>query len=163
MQESVRLYQRKPVSDSQTTIDFLVELVQHYNFMLNDFIVLLQPTCPLRTVDDINNAIILHRTKPHKSLVSAYRIDNQVYNADGIHLDALGLPVFQRNSSIYITRIRNIMEHRTLFYNQMHVYEMPKSRSIDINTRADFLECVSVMEGVRPYVDIRDFAKCHFA
>jgi CMP-N,N'-diacetyllegionaminic acid synthase len=159
MDKSVIKYQRKPVSDSQQTIDLLVEMVQYYNFILDDYIVLLQPTCPLRTTKHIDEAIDKHRENPTMNLVSAYAIDNQVYNDDGIHLDALRLPVYQRNSAIYITRIEDILAYRTLFYDLMSIYEMPKSLSLDINTRSDFIEVAQVMEGVKPNVNIYNFAK----
>jgi CMP-N-acetylneuraminic acid synthetase len=147
LKESTILHERKEVSDEQTSVELLVEIILKYNLNLQDNIVLLQPTCPLRTGIDIDKAIAIHQKEPLINLVSVYRVDNQIYNKYGCHLHDVVIPAYQRNSSIYIFNIKKLLETRVLFDKLMNFYIMPRYKSIDINDFDDFEEVQAVIEG----------------
>lgn len=82
-------------------------------------VVLLQPTSPLRTVGDIEQAFLFY--KEGWSVVSVCK-----YNPYTVML----------NGAIYITSIHILDKHRD-FFNPVYVL-MPKSRSIDIDDIDDW-------------------------
>jgi CMP-N,N'-diacetyllegionaminic acid synthase len=108
-------------------------------------VVLLQPTCPLRTSDDIDKAIDQYQTKRSETLVSAYRIKqrHKIYRPNGVtHFGAELRPgdthLFVRNSAIYIFPKKYFETDNSIFASKTMIYEMPYARSIDIDTQLDF-------------------------
>lgn len=87
-----------------------------------DLIILLQPTSPLRTTSDIDNAIESFFA-PLDSLISFVQDGNQL----------------KPNGSIYIKRTNRILQGDK-FYQPHHskIFIMPPERSIDIDTAQDF-------------------------
>lgn len=116
-----------------------------------DAVVLLQPTCPLRSGVDIDNAIEMYINSKKETLVSAYRIDNKakLYDAEGRHLFGelsytqqaeKGLEhLFVRNSAIYIFSREHFFRERSIFSHKSLIYEMHQQRSIDVNFQADLI------------------------
>ncbi len=96
----------------------MLPVVQHALgvFPAVDAVVLLQPTSPLRTAQDIQRAVkwLGH----HDSLFSCR---------------ANGKP----NGAIYITRTKILLRGGPIYSVNSRRYEMPDERSIDIDTQAD--------------------------
>lgn len=121
-----------------------------------DAVMILQPTSPLRTTEDINRAIKLFNTynicqdKPlyqnsnSDSLYSGYYIGiknkNKVYDK---HTNSLH---FQRNGSIFITRI-DLLNKEKLWSDNAIEFEMPSYRSIDIDTMEDMKHAELLIKG----------------
>jgi CMP-N,N'-diacetyllegionaminic acid synthase len=91
------------------------------------YFILLQPTSPLRTVEDIDNAINLMIEKGAES------VDSRCGD--------------KQNGAIYICKphILTIMG-KDFIGNNHYVYEMPLERSIDIDEMKDFKEAESTLE-----------------
>jgi CMP-N-acetylneuraminic acid synthetase len=93
-----------------------------------EHICLLQPTSPLRTCEDINNALNMY---DGNSLVSGYymriKSDDVDHKSKGEH--------FQRNGAIFMFNKRLIATGK-LWDNPVK-YEMPKSRSVDVDDMDD--------------------------
>jgi CMP-N,N'-diacetyllegionaminic acid synthase len=125
-----------------------------------EVIVLLQPTCPLRTSKDIDNALDLFLNtkqssevrKGIKTLISAYKIPHKqklyrtnytkkvvsVYGPE--LLSDEGQELYHRNSAIYIFTRTYFERFNSIFAsNGTLIYEMPMMRSIDIDTHLDFI------------------------
>jgi len=85
-------------------------------------VILLQPTSPLRTSHDIDEAAELSG-----NVLSVCEVCPNIY---------------KRNGAIYIMRTEDIMENNVQFNS---LYVMPKEKSIDIDTKEDFEEAERLM------------------
>jgi CMP-N-acetylneuraminic acid synthetase len=119
--------------DDTKMIDVLkhMELIAHPKF---DALMLLQPTSPLRTYEDINNAIELFEESGASSLYSGYYMG--IKHKGKVYDKHTSEKHFQRNGAIFITK-RELIEQGQLWDNTVIEYEMPLSRSIDIDTMDD--------------------------
>lgn len=119
-----------------------------------DLIILLQPTSPLKTTEDIDKAIELLFLKEAKAIVSVCEVDHHPLWAntlpeDGCMKDFIKqeimnknrqeLPVFYRlNGAIYLAYCNYIKKQKSFFGEKTFAYIMPKSRSVDIDDEIDF-------------------------
>jgi N-acylneuraminate cytidylyltransferase/CMP-N,N'-diacetyllegionaminic acid synthase len=105
--------------------------------------VILQPTSPLRTHEDINKAIELFENSGANSLYSGYYMGvkhkNVVYNKHTSEKQ------FQRNGAIFIAK-RSLIDQGQLWDDTVIEYEMPLSRSIDIDTMDDMYIAEALLE-----------------
>ena len=118
-------------------------------------IMLLQATSPLRTPDDIVNAINVLNRKNANSVVSVTECDHSpiwcnTLPEDG-SMDAFDnmeyrdvprqeLPIYYRyNGAIYLIKRNELSNMNHMFEHRCYAYIMPQSRSIDIDTELDFL------------------------
>jgi CMP-N,N'-diacetyllegionaminic acid synthase len=121
-----------------------------------DFVVLLQPTSPLREYRDIRDAIALFRSRKNDSLISAYRDDGVNETKLYYRRKGCGVPLlsghnagkrrqdledlFIRNGAIFITSTRYLRTRRAIVSETPLILEMPKRRSLEIDTPADVAE-----------------------
>ncbi|MGE5390769.1 MAG: cytidylyltransferase domain-containing protein [Deltaproteobacteria bacterium] len=127
-------------------------LKEHY-----DYIMLLQPTSPLRSVEDIDKSIedLIKNGAPACVSVSEtehspywmYRVDksgnmSQVIDYDIRIARRQELPqVYELNGAIYIAKTDFLVSQRTFHGKQTIAYIMPAARSIDIDCAMDFACC----------------------
>ena len=118
-----------------------------------DTILLLQPTSPLRTSEDISNALSLYSKTKATSLISCYKeeyiCDLVSYHRDNNMAIALNekhncggrrqeLPdLYVRNGSIYITSVEQMLINHRVFDDVPAMYVMPKNRSVNIDCMDD--------------------------
>ena len=147
-------------SDTVAGVDVLIDAVNRCPGF--DFVVLLQPTSPLRTTEDIDKAlqfvmdngvtscisIVQSRSNPHWMY---YRNSEQqlIQVIDGQNIThRQGLPlVYEPNGAIYIADINYLLDERSLITRQTIGYEMPRDRSIDIDNIDDFNAAESYLQG----------------
>jgi CMP-N-acetylneuraminic acid synthetase len=118
-----------------------------------DYVVLLQPTSPLRRYRDIKDAVALYVAKKADSLISAYRDsavnETKLYYRRGV----VGVPllpghnagtrrqdledVFIRNGAIFITSTHYLRARGRIVSDTPLIFEMPKERSLEVDTPAD--------------------------
>lgn len=122
--------------------------VEHYNYL-----VLLQPTSPLRNEKDIDKAIELLIEKNASALISTKLIDNKILKAfknnesgyiEGISnniypfMRRQDLPnVFMPNGAIYIVSVKDFLKTKRLFTDKTISFEMSEEKSFDIDTKED--------------------------
>lgn len=141
--------------DKAKSIDFILHAINHYGGkgIFYDYIVLLQPTSPLRSYEDIKGSIELFLNNKEDSLISVCkenRVDEtELYykkNDSGIPLSPnhnKGIrrqdlkDLFIRNAAIYITSIEYLKKERKIISNNPLLFEMPRERSIDIDSEND--------------------------
>jgi len=119
-----------------------------------DYIMLLQPTAPMRKSEDIDAAADILQQSAADSVISVYRVEDahpaRMYRIiDGLlepfsneHTVSLrqDLPVlFHRNGAIYICKRRLITEESRLWGGRIYPYIMPKSRSVNIDDEQDLM------------------------
>ena len=117
-----------------------------------DYIMILQPTAPMRTAMDIDNAIKVVIEKQCDSLVSLYLVEDchpsRMYTIDNGLLSKVMSepdgalrqelpPVYHRNGCIYLTSRELLMERGELVSDACCPYIMPVERSINIDTALD--------------------------
>lgn len=142
-------------SDSAKSIDFLLHA---YHFYLEqniafENIILLQPTSPLRTCDDIVESIKLFESTDYDSLISCYKedyvCDLVTYTKEGNGIRPLNprhnegvrrqdIPdYYVRNGAIYISKCKWLNDTHKVFGGKMGMHEMAKEQSINIDTYYD--------------------------
>jgi N-acylneuraminate cytidylyltransferase/CMP-N,N'-diacetyllegionaminic acid synthase len=123
-----------------------------------DYVILLQPTSPLRSVHDIEAAIDLALTNNADSVISVCEVKHHPYwamrlNEDGRLVSFLGmnldnllqkyprrqdLPlVYAENGSIYLAKRSVLLEHKSFYGKRVYGYVMPDERSLDIDSLWD--------------------------
>ncbi len=148
----------KPLaSDTATSISVVnhaIEYLQNEGIKKSDYILLLQPTSPLRTEEDIQNAIDLGKSKQAVAVVSVtepnyHPCKSHMITQQGVlqkffknSLDnerRQDLPLaYAENGAIYLNRISSLLEEQIFIpKNKTYPYIMPPEHSIDIDTPWD--------------------------
>lgn len=126
------------------------------------YIILLQPTSPLRTENHIDCAFELLTQKKAESLISVYQPDESPYKAYKLspegYLSALineqsphhrrqDLPkTYYPNGAIYIFTARNFLLSKKIPSKHVIPFEMSQNESIDIDTPEDLEKIKLVLE-----------------
>ncbi len=133
-----------------------VDYVERSDGVVIDWVMILQPTSPLRTSEDIEAAAELAAAGNCDTVVSVRRANNcHPYKIK--KMDAAGCLVafidgsveparrqdlapdaYQRNGAIYLVRRDRLLENR-LYGDRIRAYVMPEEKSVDIDTNIDFL------------------------
>ena len=118
-----------------------------------DYVVLLQPTSPLRSVEDIDGCIYTCISSNAQSCVSVTEVDQHPYLMYTI--DTLGNlnsfldkkkecycrqdhpVVFILNGAVYVAQTGWLQQNRTFLKNITKAYLMPRERSLDIDNIID--------------------------
>jgi len=118
-----------------------------------DYLVLLQPTSPLRNVDDIDGCIEKCLSQKSNSCVSVTVVDKSPYwmfsvdKASKMHpimessvkySRRQDLPViYVLNGAVYVLDCRWLVNNRGFIDKETLAYEMPKERAVDVDTEVD--------------------------
>ena len=121
-----------------------------------DFVVLLQPTSPLRTADDIDRAIEslfekqadfcvgVVRPKHHPNWLLQANPAGKLENYEDRSLIGTrqALPeLYALNGALYVANVRAMIEQKTLCGSNLIGYPMEAERSFDIDTPFDLQLC----------------------
>ncbi len=139
-------------SDTASSIDVLLHALDQLPRF--DYVMLLQPTSPLRTAEDIDAAFELMLERGAPSCVSVCEADQSPYwmykVAAGDRLQRLLSevnvatrrqdlpPIYVLNGAIYIAQIDWLRANKSFVGGETVAYLMPKERSLDIDTAQDF-------------------------
>ncbi len=121
-----------------------------------EFLVLLEPTSPLRTVDDIDGAVARLADSDADSCVGVSRlashhpvfikkIDGQrlvpfsIPEPEGTRRQDVKPPAYARNGAIYVFRTDTTTRRDRLYGDTILPWEMPDERSANIDREVDFL------------------------
>ncbi|MBA1433205.1 MAG: acylneuraminate cytidylyltransferase family protein [Epsilonproteobacteria bacterium] len=141
-------------SDTTSSIDVIIHTINNQNNRY-DFTVLLQPTSPLRSSQDIDEAIELLIQKKADGVISVCQMEHsplwantlpennsmqnflrpEIKNKRSQELHSY----YRLNGAIYIVNTKKALLEKSLFLsNNIYAYKMPQNRSIDIDTQLDF-------------------------
>lgn len=133
-----------------------------------DFLILLQPTSPLRTATDMDRAIEFLFKKNAHAVISVCEVDHSPYWLNVLPRDLSlrrflkpgienkrrqELPVFYRiNGAIYLADTRFLKKKKSFFGNRSFAYITSKENSVDIDTEFDFRVAESIAKINKPRV-----------
>ena len=131
-----------------------------------DYVVLLQPTSPFRTVGDIdscikkcvieNSNVVVSVTETDKSPYWMFNIDDE----DFLHPILSGaIPkrrqdsskVYLLNGAVYVANVNWLIENKTFISSETRSYVMPKDRSIDIDDVNDLAFARYLINAIQKY------------
>lgn len=138
----------------------LIDVITHHLGALKkrgesyDCLLLLQPTSPLRTAEDIDASIELMFKKNARSVISVSESVHHPWLAQRLLPDG-GMKYFSKsramnknrqelprfyeiNGAIYLIRTEALMRNKKLLFRDSYAYIMPRERSVDIDTIDDF-------------------------
>jgi CMP-N-acetylneuraminic acid synthetase len=146
---------KKLAKDKTPTIDVIFHVLNFldkkgYN---SDIVILLQPTSPLRTTEDIIKAIEIFLKNDCESVVSVCKKKNifwsfevvkgylkPICDRDYLKKRRQDLNhVYTPNGAIYISTPQNLRKYRSFYSSKIIPYVMPVERSIDIDNEIDFM------------------------
>ena len=118
-----------------------------------DAVMVLQPTSPLRTTQDINACIHLAQnlhspsvvsvTKPAKHPYWMYQLGPSQQLQKLMDVPAVSRrqdlpPVYALNGALYFAQVDWLRQHRTFVTDETIAYMMPRERSLDLDTLLDW-------------------------
>ena len=137
-------------TDDAPTFDAVKHMIDNLDESY-DYILLLQPTSPLRTSKDIDHAIEILLKSNCRSIVSVTEADPhlswQVTFDENERLEAFPNSnkrsqdldkKYILNGAIYFSEIDYFLKHKSFLENETMVYIMDRNRSIDIDIDIEF-------------------------
>ena len=123
--------------------------------------ILLQPTSPLRSAEDIRASLEQYEhSEGDDTVVSVCEVDHPTTwigtisesgYLNGLELTDNRSQDYQReyrlNGAVYVISAKNLRETGRLFTDNLRAYVMPRERSIDIDDKVDFMICESFILG----------------
>jgi len=151
----VKTYNRpkKLRGDKITSENVILNIIKKKNFP-HDFIIILQPTSPLRKSNDIDKAVKSLIDKNENFLVSAcYRTKSYK------NMIEIKKGFFQRfkkkksgysfNGAIYMAKTSYFKKTKTFFTKKTIIFPMSKSKSVDIDSKEDFQLAIKKFKNVK--------------
>ncbi|QOD82917.1 cytidylyltransferase domain-containing protein [Chromobacterium haemolyticum] len=145
--------------DDTATIEVVLDAITRCSGY--DWVLLLQPTSPLRTAEDIDNAIQHCIRLNAPSCVSVCEVKESPYWMFTLNKDKQLLPLLPEaqptrrqdlptvhtlNGAIYLARTDWLKQHRKFIAHDTIAYEMPAEHSIDLDTESDFQQLKVILE-----------------
>lgn len=140
-------------TDTATTFDAIRHTIE--NSEKYDYIVLLQPTSPLRTNEQIDEAIELLKSKSADAVVSVCEMEHSPLWSNTLD-EGLSMQKFLKdevlnkrsqdlekyyrlNGAIYICKTNKLLEEKSFFLKKkIFAYVMDRESSVDIDEEIDF-------------------------
>ena len=153
-------------SDDVSSIDVLLHSIDYLNKAgrFYDYLVLLEPTSPLRDVSDIDGALErLFSNKLAKSIVSVTRAEGShpsflftIQNEslipmldlqpNGLRRQALKDDYYYLEGSIYVSSVPALIEHCGFYHSYTLPWVVDRYKAIEIDELCDFIAAESLME-----------------
>lgn len=149
--------------DMSSSVDVILHCLQELKKRGEEYdtICLLQPTSPLRTVNNIQDAFKLFKTKKANSIISVcecehsplwinslddslsmeHFIDNDIKNKPRQILEKF----YRLNGAIYIIKKNCLFEQQDFLGKKSYAYIMSQKESIDIDNKIDFIIAETLM------------------
>ena len=141
-------------SSSLSVVEHALQWLGEHEHYEPEYVLLLQPTSPLRTKDDIRIATEIAESRNATAVVSVCEADPHPYivkkiTENGMLEDFIPQnttynrrqdmpPAYALNGAIYLNRSYSLIKNHTFIPKDTVAYIMPKERSIDIDSPLDF-------------------------
>lgn len=144
-------------TDTTSTSDVLVHLIAELELLGKsyDYILLLEPTSPLREVADLNKAFQQLRSTPEaSSIVGVSQVESQhpefcvSLNEKGLLSSKNNFAVLRRQDinelyyyegSLYLSEMQAFKEKRNFYHEKTLAYKVPKWKAFEIDDLVDFI------------------------
>lgn len=143
-------------SDTASSYDVIIHVLKELGQrgLQFDRVVLLQPTSPLRTEEDIREAICPWSPEVDMVVSVCEAKTNPYYN--GFETDSDGMlhiskgdgrytrrqdapKVWEYNGAVYVMTVKSLLDGQMSSFNKIVPSAMPSSRSVDLDTPTDWL------------------------
>lgn len=146
-------------TDTATSNDVLVHAVNFFKAQGREYkkLVLLQPTSPLRSVEDVAGSLVLYRddidmvvsvTKSHAPAVLCTDDENGyvqlVYNKKATGRQQLQ-EMYEFNGAVYVMNVQSLIEKGIAGFTKKVKYVMSKENSVDIDDIYDFYQVETIL------------------
>lgn len=136
-------------------IQHAVSFIEAKSSQQLDWVCLLQPTCPLRTGDDIREAVRLAQSRPEcDSVISVHRVlanhpalmkriekdrlvPFSIPEVEGTRRQDYAPHAYMRNGAIYLTRRDVVMNQASVWGQHIAPFVMPDERSTNVDSELD--------------------------
>ncbi len=139
-------------------LNFLSDLGDNY-----DDLIVLQPTSPLRDVNDIDSAIEYYYAKEATSVIGVCEVEHSPLWSntldENLSMDnflddkynnsrSQDLPPYYRiNGAFYMSKVDSVLNNGTFFVKKnIYAYLMTQEHSVDIDTKLDFIIAQAVFQ-----------------
>jgi N-acylneuraminate cytidylyltransferase/CMP-N,N'-diacetyllegionaminic acid synthase len=153
-------------NDTATSFDAINHTIEFYKNELNkefDYIVLLEPTSPLRESSDIDKAIEVLMDSDADSIVGICRTEDQnpaflvlkneksfISGYENKEMRVLRRQdindVYFFEGTIYISKTDALLDKKTFYHENTIGYEVPKYKSLEIDDMEDFIMVEAIMK-----------------
>lgn len=151
-------------TDRSSTVDVVIDVIESEKALGNNpqTIILLQPTSPLRSQDDICNGFHLYSEETANSsgntVVSVCEVEHPTawvgHVDDNMSFTGTKLlnkrsqdyeKEYRLNGAVYVASVKCVISERSLFTAKLKAFIMPRVRSIDIDEEVDFKICEGII------------------
>lgn len=152
-------------TDSVGTYPVILHVLEELKKRGHDFdrIILLQPTSPFRKVEDLKEAqkiwtpeidmvvsVVNSKSNPYFNL---FETDSEGYlklsKGNGEYTRRQDAPkVWEYNGAVYVMTVASLQESPMSRFNKILPYEMPSSRSIDLDTPEDWAIAETIFQKI---------------
>lgn len=158
-------------SDQASSWDVVREVLEHYSRdnIHFDMFTLLQPTSPLRTAGDINNAFEIYIEKKANAVISVCEMEHSPLWSntlpDNHSMDSFinkdndqrrqQLDTYYRlNGAIYMVRTQYFCNVKSIYEKESYAYIMPSSHSVDIDSLIDLKLAEAILKDRMLYEEL---------
>lgn len=150
-------------SDTATSIDVILSVIEKMEELgsIYDYFMLLQPTSPLRTSNNIVEAYDLLKQKNANTVVGVCETEHSPLISNTLDPSLLldkfldkaknmrrqDMPVYYRiNGAIYICKVEYFKKYKDFYKEKSYAYIMNKRESVDIDDEIDFKLAEAIMK-----------------
>lgn len=151
-------------TDHSGSREVMLHAVDFYRDTLGivfDTIILLQPTSPMRTVDDVRACLNAYSADIDMAVTVKEATSNPYYNCfetdaegnlkiskgDGLYTRRQDAPkAWELNGAVYVINVASLRAMPMGKFTRRRPVEMPASRSIDLDTPTDWLIAEAIMQ-----------------
>jgi N-acylneuraminate cytidylyltransferase/CMP-N,N'-diacetyllegionaminic acid synthase len=134
-------------ASSEAVVTNVLDWLRERNEPIPECLMLLQPTSPFRTHQDIEAAVSLFRDKKADAVISVCEDPFPVTWLVQVAQDGLIIPTtggdtpgrtYRKNGAIYVVSTPHFITEKSFALRNSFAYVMPADRSLDVDTKWDF-------------------------
>ena len=157
-------------NDNSSSISLVIHALDYFKSknMNYYYVVLLEPTSPLTTENDIDRAIkVLEHNQTYADSIVGVSKNINLHPEFNYKIDKKGLIKFKKKTyskrrqnlttnffldgSLYISKVSSIYKHKTFYHNKTLGFITPKWKSFELDDKIDLLILNAIMKNKKNY------------